>query len=129
MAVHRRAAGAEPLVSHATFHLLYLPIIAAAGWFGLRLARTGTTRPLRISAALVVATQAVAFVGHVGELWVVMDNGGFDAPESVFDLPPHAAFADVTPLALLVSALVVVVATFAWAAERRRARRADLAAT
>ncbi len=71
--------------------------------------------------ATVGLLQVVAFIGHAGELWVVMGNGGFDAPEEVFDHPTHVAFANFTPVALLVAVLVVIAATAAWAVQRRRA--------
>lgn len=51
----------------------------------------------------------------------MLGNGGFDAPESVFDLPAHAAFGDFTPLALLAAVLVVLAATVTWLLRRRRA--------
>ena len=80
----------QDLWGHATFHLIYLPVLAVSCWALWRFIGAAPTRTQRVIAGLMLFLQSVAIFGHAGELVTVIQNGFFNAPESIFmENPTH----------------------------------------
>lgn len=80
--------------SHLTFHIIYPFVIVAAVWALWRLQQAAPSRALRWLATILIALQAIALVGHLGEGYVTATHGGFSAPEELFEDSAHMAFAN-----------------------------------
>ena len=98
--------------SHAFFHIVYLPIIATTVLVAAGLARLPEApRSIRWLARTTVVLQAVAAIGHLGELTAVARYGGFGAGEEIYERPGHEVFANLAVPSLALSILVLLVMT------------------
>lgn len=116
------------LASHALFHIVYIPVIVLAIRTLLAYAKEAPTGLLRNLARTAAVFQAVGLFGHVGELTTVFLNGGFNAPESLFEDSWHTFFASFAPTGLLASALTVIVLSIVVAVRRARNRTRETTA-
>jgi len=114
--------------AHATFHLIYLPVLAVSCWALWRFIGAGPTRSLRVIAGLMLLLQSVAIFGHAGELVTVIQNGFFNAPESIFNENPHMFFAKFAILGIMLSLVLLVALTITAFIQRRWGRTARLPA-
>src|SRR2546423_2437306 len=113
------------LWGHAVFHLIYLPIAAAACWALWRFVREPSNLALRVIAALLLLCQTSFLFGHAGELVSVVQRGFLSAPESIFSENPHMFFASFAVLGIVSSEVLLIVLTVTAAVQRllRRSRR------
>ena len=113
------------LWGHAAFHLIYVPIAAAACWALWRFVREPSNLALRVIAALLLVCQASFLFGHAGELVSVAQRGFFSAPESIFSENPHMFFATFAVAGIMASQLLLIVLTLTAVVQRllRRSRR------
>src|SRR5947207_15948083 len=89
------------LWGHAAFHLIYLPIAAAACWALWRFVREPSNLALRVVAALLLLCQTSFLFGHAGELVSVVQLAFLSAPESIFSENPHMFFASIAWLGIV----------------------------
>ena len=113
---------------HAAFHLIYLPVLAVSCWALWRFIGAAPTRTLRVIAGLMLFLQSVAIFGHAGELVTVIQNGFFNAPESIFSENPHMFFAKFAILGIMLSLVLLVALTITAFIQRRWGRTARLPA-
>jgi hypothetical protein len=106
------------LWSHAVFHLIYLPILAAGWWALWYFVRESSNLALRVIAALMLLCQTSGLFGHAGELVSVVQRGFFSAPYSIFSENPHMFFAKFALGGILASELLLVVLTVTAAVQR-----------
>ena len=106
------------LWGHAVFHLIYLPIAAAACWALWRFVREPSHLALRVIAALMLLCQTSFLFGHAGELVSVVQRGFFSAPYSIFSENPHMFFAKFALGGILASELLLIVLTVTAAVQR-----------
>jgi hypothetical protein len=99
------------LWGHAVFHLIYLPIAAAACWALWRFVREPSHLALRVIAALMLLCQTCFLFGHAGELVSVAQRGFFNAPYSIFSENPHMFFATFAVAGIMASELLLIVLT------------------
>ena len=99
------------LWGHAVFHLIYLPIAAAAWWALWRFVREPSHLALRAIAALMLLCQTSFLFGHAGELVSVAQRGFFSAPYSIFSENPHMFFATFAVAGIMASELLLIVLT------------------
>ena len=99
------------LWGHAVFHLIYLPIAAAACWTLWRFVREPSHLALRVIAALMLLCQTSFLFGHAGELVSVAQRGFFNAPYSIFSENPHMFFATFAVAGIMASELLLIVLT------------------
>ena len=111
---------------HAAFHLIYLPVLAVSCWALWRFIGAAPTRTLRVIAGLMLFLQSVAIFGHAGELVTVIQNGFFNAPESIFNENPHMFFAKFAILGIMLSLVLLVALTITAFIQRRWGRTARL---
>ncbi|WP_203338241.1 hypothetical protein [Nocardioides limicola] len=109
--------------AHATFHLVYLPVIALAIALMVTLLRAPSRSHVRKLYALILACQSAAAFGHAGELVVTIREGFFAAPEAVFEQADHMFFANFAVFGLMLSVLVVIATSIVIGVDRARARR------
>ena len=112
------------LWGHAVFHLIYLPIAAAACWALWRFVREPSNLALRVIGALMLLCQTSFLFGHAGELVSVVQRGFLSAPESLFSENPHMFFATFAVLGIVSSEVLLIVLTVTAAVQRllRRSR-------
>jgi hypothetical protein len=106
------------LWSHAVFHLVYLPILAAGWWALWQFVREPSNLALRVIAALMLLCQTSALFGHAGELVTVVQRGFFSAPESLFSENPHMFFAKFALFPIMASELLLIALTVTAAVQR-----------
>jgi hypothetical protein len=106
------------LWGHAAFHLIYLPILAAAWWVLWRFVREPSNVALRVIAALILLCQTSGLFGHAGELVSVVQRGFLSAPYSIFSENTHMFFARFALLGIISSQLLLVVLTVTAAVQR-----------
>ena len=99
------------LWGHAVFHLIYLPIVAAAWWALWRFVSEPSHLALRVIAALMLLCQTSFLFGHAGELVSVVQRGFFSAPYSIFSENPHVFFATFGVAGIMASELLLIVLT------------------
>ncbi len=99
------------LWGHAVFHLIYLPIVAAAWWALWRFVSEPSHLALRVIAALMLLCQTSFLFGHAGELVSVVQRGFFSAPYSIFSENPHVFFATFAVAGIMASELLLIVLT------------------
>ena len=118
----------QDLWGHAAFHLIYLPVLAVSCWALWRFIGAAPTRTLRVIAGLMLFLQSVAIFGHAGELVAVIQNGFFNAPESIFKENPHMFFAKFAILGIMPSLVLLIALTITAFIQRRWGRTARLPA-
>src|SRR6266700_1285220 len=106
------------LWGHAVFHLIYLPIAAAACWALWRFVREPSHLALRVIAALMLLCQTPGLFGHAGELVSVVQGGFFSAPYSIWSENPHRFFAMFALGGIMASELLLIVLTVTAAVQR-----------
>ena len=94
---------------HMMFHLVYIPCLIIGLWLIWQLKGLAPNRALRVLAWVLLAAQSVALLGHAGELFAVMQHGGFEAPYEVFEEPEHVLSARFALPAIMLSILTMVV--------------------
>ena len=99
------------LWGHAVFHLIYLPIVAAAWWAVWRFVSEPSHLALRVIAALMLLCQTSFLFGHAGELVSVVQRGFFSAPYSILSENPHVFFATFGVAGIMASELLLIVLT------------------
>jgi len=119
----------QDLWGHAAFHLIYLPVLAVSCWALWRFIGAAPTRTLRVIAGLMLFLQSVAIFGHAGELVAVIQNGFFNAPESIFKENPHMFFAKFAILGIMPSLVLLIALTITAFIQRRWGRTARLPAS
>lgn len=118
----------QALWGHATFHLIYLPVLAISCWALWRFIGAAPTRTQRVIAGLMLFLQSVAIFGHAGELVTVIQHGFFNAPYSLFMENPHMFFAKFAILGIHLSLLLLIVLSVTALIQRRWGRAASLPA-
>src|SRR5438105_6285173 len=106
------------LWGHAVFHIIYLPIAAAACWALWRFVREPSNLALRVIAALLLLCQTSFLFGHAGELVSVVQRGFLSAPESIVSENPHMFFATFAVLGIISSELLLIALTVTAAVQR-----------
>src|SRR2546430_16808009 len=96
------------LWGHAVFHLIYLPIAAAACWALWRFVREPSNLALRAFAALLLLWQTSFLFGLAGELGSVARRGILSAPESLFSEAPHLIVATFAGLEIRASEVLLI---------------------
>jgi len=119
----------QDLWGHATFHLIYLPVLAVSCWALWRFIGAAPTRAQRVIAGLMLFLQSVAIFGHAGELVTVIQNGFFNAPESIFMENPHMFFAKFAILGIMLSLVLLIALSITAFIQRRWGRTARLPAS
>jgi hypothetical protein len=94
---------------HMTFHLVYIPCLIIGLWVIWQLKGLAPNRALRVLAWILLAAQSIALLGHAGELFAVMQHGGFAAPYEVFEEPDHVGSAQFALPAIMLTLLTVIV--------------------
>ncbi|TMC14252.1 MAG: hypothetical protein E6J29_03865 [Chloroflexi bacterium] len=119
----------QDLWGHAAFHLIYLPVLAVSCWALWRFIGAAPTRTQRVIAGLMLFLQSIAIFGHAGELVTVIQNGFFNAPESIFKENPHMFFAKFAILGIMLSLVLLIALTITAFIQRRWGRKAWLPAS
>lgn len=94
---------------HMMFHLVYIPCLIIGLWVIWQLKGLAQHRPLRVLAWILLAAQTIALLGHAGELFAVIQYGGFDAPYEVFEEPEHEMSARFALPAIMLTILTMIV--------------------
>ncbi len=94
---------------HMAFHLVYIPCLIIGLWVIWQLKRLAPNRTLRVLAWILLAAQSIALLGHGGELFAVIQHGGFEAPFEVFEEPEHVAAARFALPAIMMTILTMIV--------------------
>jgi len=106
--------GPVGLLPHVVFHPIYLACLVVTIVLAWRLRASTAHRGIRVLAAVVAVTSAIAFVGQAGEEAVVIAHGGMDAPDHLLEEADHLGWAIVGmlgglfPSMFAISALSVV---------------------
>lgn len=95
--------------NHMAFHLVYIPCLIIGLWVIWQLKGVSPNRALRVLTWILLAAQSIALLGHVGELFSVMQHGGFEAPYETFAEPDHVLPAQFTVSAIMLTLLTVIV--------------------
>lgn len=113
---------------HMAFHLLYIPCLVLGLWLIWQLKRVAPNRALRIMTWILLAAQPVLLLGHAGELFAVINHGGFEASDELFNDPDHLAPASFTLLAITLTLLALIAINLSAAVRGlfRRALRQEL---
>ena len=114
--------------AHMAFHLLYIPCIVLGLWLIWQLKRLSPNRALRIMTWTLLAAQPILLLGHAGELFAVINHGGFEASDELFNDPDHLAPASFTLLAITLTLLALIAIDLSAAVRGvfRRALRLEL---
>ena len=94
---------------HMTFHLVYIPCLIIGLWVIWQLKGLSPNRALRVLAWILLAAQSIALLGHAGELFAVIQHGGFEAPYEVFEEPEHVQSARFALPAIMLTILTMIV--------------------
>ena len=94
---------------HMTFHLVYIPCLIIGLWVIWQLKGLAPNRTLRVLAWILLAAQSIALLGHTGELFAVIQHGGFEAPYEVFEEPEHVRSAQFALPAIMLTILTMIV--------------------
>ena len=94
---------------HMAFHLLYIPCLILGLWVIWQLKGLAPNRVLGVLAWILLVAQSIALLGHAGELFAVIQHGGFAAPYEVFEEPEHVAAARFALPAIMLTILTMVV--------------------
>lgn len=95
--------------AHMTFHLIYIPCLIIGLWVIWQLKGLAPNRTLRVLAWILLAAQSIALLGHAGELFAVIQHGGFEAPYEVFEEPEHVRSAQFALPAIMLTILTMIV--------------------
>ena len=94
---------------HMTFHLVYIPCLIIGLWVIWQLKGLAPNRTLRVLAWILLSAQSIALLGHTGELFAVIQHGGFEAPYEVFEEPEHVRSAQFALPAIMLTILTMIV--------------------
>lgn len=107
---------------HLVFHLLGIIVCVGAVLHLATIRRLGGSRAIRVLTWIASATFALWLVGHIGELAVVLANGGAHASHAVFENPTHVFFATIAVPAWMLSMLTTLVLLIVIGVRRLRRR-------
>lgn len=113
---------------HMAFHLVYIPCLVLGLWLVWQLKHVCPNRALRIMTWILLAAQPILLLGHIGELFAVINHGGFEATDELFKDPDHLLPANFTLLAITLTVLTLIVINLCAAVRGvfRRALRLEL---
>jgi hypothetical protein len=103
--------GPDGLLPHLVFHVVYTLFLLVGLVGAVLLWRATPVRVMRGFAVALGVVSVAAVVGHIGEARAVAQHGGLDAGDAVYDVALHVDSAMITVPALMLSVLLLALAT------------------